>query len=161
MTAKVTPAAVNKAAADYFVRDNRVVGTFIPDDKPERAPVMVTPKLEDVLKNAAFKEEGDTAEAFDVSQANIDARTERLTINGIKTALLPKKTRGRTVTVMTHFNYANLDAVRGNRLLDTLIEPMLSRGTADMDRTAISDELTKLKVQAHVYDDARKRSESH
>ena len=89
-TAKVTPADVNTAAATYFVRDNRVVGLFIPDDHPKRAPYMTTPDVKDVIAKATFKEEGDQAEAFDASQANIDARTERLRIGGLEVALLPK-----------------------------------------------------------------------
>ena len=45
---------------------------------------------------------GDTAvaagEAFDPSPANLDARTQRFTLpNGMKVALLPKKTRGEAV----------------------------------------------------------------
>ena len=101
-TAKVTPDAVNTAAATYFVRDNRVVGLFIPDDHPKRAPYMTTPDVKDVIAKATFKEEGDQAEAFDASQDNIDARTERLRIGGVEVALLPKKTRGRTVTVLSN-----------------------------------------------------------
>ena len=58
-TAKVTPDAVNTAAATYFVRDNRVVGLFIPDDHPKRAPYMTTPDVKDVIAKATFKEEGD------------------------------------------------------------------------------------------------------
>ena len=149
-TAKVTPADVNKAAETYFVRDNRAVGVFIPDEKPQRAPYMTAPKLSDVLKNATFKKEGAVAEAFDVSQANIDARTEVTEINGVKAALLPKKTRGETVTVLTHFNYGTLETVKGKRTLDSLIEPMLTRGAEGMDRTAISDKLTQLKVQGDI-----------
>lgn len=92
-TAKVTPDAVNTAAATYFVRDNRVVGLFIPDDHPKRAPYMTTPDVKDVIAKATFKEEGDQAEAFDASQDNIDARTERLRIGGVEVALLPKNAR--------------------------------------------------------------------
>lgn len=147
---KVSAATVDKAAATYFVRDNRVVGVFVPDDHPQRAPYMTTPKLADVMAHVQFKEEGDTAEAFDVSQANIDARTERLEINGIKVALLPKKTRGQTVTVSTHFTYGNLKTATGHSILDTLVEPMLSRGAPDLTRTQIADEMTKLKMEGDV-----------
>lgn len=150
-TAAVTSEAVNKAASTYFVRDNRVVGMFIPDDKPQRAPYMTTPDVKDVIARAHFKTEGDAAEAFDVSQANIDARTERLTINGVEVALLPKKTRGKTVTVMSQFNYGNLESARGKTVLNSLVEPMLSRGTADMTRTDISNAQTALKVQGGVF----------
>lgn len=149
-TARVTPDDVTTAAATYFVRDNRVVGMFIPDDHPRRAPYMTTPKVEDVLARAVFKKEGDAAEAFDVSQANIDARTERIEVNGVKVALLPKKTRGRTVTVITRFQHGNLESRRGKAVMNLLMEPMLSRGTADMTRTDIANTLTDLKVQGDV-----------
>lgn len=150
-TAKVTAKDVDTAAATYFVRDNRVVGYFIPDNVPRRAPYMVTPSVESVISKAVFKEEGDVVEAFDVSQANIDKRTERLEINGVKVALLPKKTRGATVTVLTRFGYGNLETARGNEVMNYLIEPMLMRGTDKMDRTAISDTMTRLKMQGDVF----------
>ncbi len=149
-TAKVTPAAVNEAAATYFVRDNRVVGKFIPDDHPRRAPYMTTPDVKEVIAKTTFKREGDVAEAFDVSQANIDARTERLSINGVDVALLPKKTRGQTVTVLTSFQYGNLETTTGKTVLNYLVEPMLSRGTDQMDRKHIADRQTELKVQGDV-----------
>ncbi|MCF0254598.1 MAG: insulinase family protein, partial [Duodenibacillus sp.] len=98
-TARVTPADVNRAAAAYFVRDNRAAGVFIPDAEPRRAPAMATPDVAGIVARASFKAEGDRAEAFDVSQDNINARTERLVINGVKVALLPKKTLGGTVEV--------------------------------------------------------------
>ncbi len=149
-TAKVTKDAVNTAAATYFVRDNRVIGMFIPDDHPKRAPYMTTPDVKDVIARATFKEEGDQAEAFDASQANIDARTERLSIGGIEVALLPKKTRGRTVTVLTNLQWGNLQSNTGKAALNVLIEPMLSRGAAGLDRKAIADARTELKVQGDV-----------
>ena len=40
-----------------------------------------------------------TGEAFDPTPANLDARTQRFTLpNGMKVALLPKKTRGEAVS---------------------------------------------------------------
>ncbi len=149
-TAKVTKADVDTAAATYFVRDNRVVGLFIPDDHPKRAPYMTTPKVEDVLAKAVFKETGDKAEAFDVSQDNIEKRTERMTVNGVKLALLPKSTRGQTVTVMTQFQYGNLESTAGKTVVNYLTEPMLSRGTEKLSRTDIANMMTQLKVQGDV-----------
>lgn len=149
-TARVTPEAVDTAAATYFVRDNRVVGYFIPDDHPRRAPEMKTPDVAEIMAGATFKTEGDVAEAFDVSQANIDARTERLTINGVNVALLPKKTRGQTVTVLTRFRYGNLKTATGNGVMNMLTEPMLMRGTDALTRTQISDKMTQLKMQGDI-----------
>ncbi len=149
-TARVTPAAVDAAAATYFVRDNRVVGSFIPDDHPRRAPALTTPDVKSVIASATFKTEGDAAEAFDVSQANIDARTERFKIGDVDVALLPKKTRGQTVTVLTSFKYGNLKAAEGRSVLNYLVEPMLSRGTRDLNRKEIADRQTELKIQGDV-----------
>ncbi len=149
-TARVTAADIDAAASTYFVRDNRVVGMFIPDDHPRRAPYLATPDVKDVIAKAEFKTQGDVAEAFDVSQANIDARTERLKINGVDVALLPKKTRGQTVTVLTSFRYGNLETTQGKTIINYLVEPMLSRGTSAMDRRQIADRQTELKVQGDV-----------
>lgn len=149
-TARVKPTDVDQAAATYFVRDNRAVGTFIPDEHPKRAPFMQTPKVEDVLSGVQFKEQGDQVEAFDVDQSNIDARTQRIEINGVKVALLPKQTRGRTVTVMTRFEYGNLKTAEGKQALNALIGSMLSRGTQDMNRTDIANAMTALKMQGDV-----------
>lgn len=149
-TAKVTADQVNTAAATYFVRDNRVVGVFIPDDHPKRAPYMTTPDVKEVIAKATFKEQGDQVEAFDPSQANIDARTERLRIGGMEVALLPKKTRGRTVTVLMNMQWGNLESNRGKAALNMLVEPMFSRGAEGLDRKAIADARTELKVQGDV-----------
>lgn len=70
-----------------------MVGLFIPDDHPKRAPYMTTPDVKDVIAKATFKEEGDQAEAFDASQDNIDARTERLRIGGVEVARAQENAR--------------------------------------------------------------------
>jgi len=146
-TAAVKPADVDKAAAKYFVRDNRVVGMFIPDDNPKAAPSMTRPNVKDVIAGATFRAEGDVAEAFDTDHANIDKRTERLTINGIKVALLSKRNRGRTVTVATDFRYGNVETLSGHGIMDVLVGPMLMRGTDTKDRNQISELMTNLRMQ--------------
>lgn len=71
------PQEVSDAWSRYFVRDNRVVGIFIPDDQPRRAQMSPTPSLDEVLSKYEFKAEGQEAEVFDSSAANLNARTER------------------------------------------------------------------------------------
>lgn len=149
--AKLTQEAVNRAAQTYFVRDNRVVGEFIPDDKPQRAPEMTTPALADVLSGAHFSEAGDTGEAFDVSQENIMRRTERFQVGDVAVALLPKKTRGKTVTVIASFQYGNLKAAQGKSVVAGMLEALLTRGAEGLDKNAIADRLTELKVQGDVF----------
>ncbi|HBZ58561.1 MAG TPA: insulinase family protein [Sutterella sp.] len=146
-TAAVKPADVDKAAATYFVRDNRVVGMFIPDDNPKAAPAMTRPNARDVIASAKFRAEGDVAEAFDTSHDNIDKRTERLEINGVKVALLAKRNRGRTVTVASDFRYGNVKTLTGHGVMDVLVGPMLTRGTDTKSRDQISELMTNLRMQ--------------
>ena len=86
----VTPAQIDAAAAKYFVRDNRVVGLFVPDDHPKRAEIAQAPSAEELISRFTFKETGAEVEAFDSSQDNIDKRTQIIEVGGVKTALLPK-----------------------------------------------------------------------
>ena len=87
----VTPAQIDAAAAKYFVRDNRVVGLFVPDDHPKRAEIAQAPSAEELISRFTFKETGAEVEAFDSSQDNIDKRTQIIEVGGVKTALLPNR----------------------------------------------------------------------
>ena len=79
--------------------DQPHAGRFIPTDTVDRTEVPGKPDiaaLVDGYKGRAMVAQG---EAFDPSPANIEARTERFTLpNGLKGALLPKKTKGGMVS---------------------------------------------------------------
>ena len=62
---QITLAQVDAAATKYFVRDNRVVGTFIPDEAPRRAVVPQAPTAAQVLASYTPQEKGDAGEAFE------------------------------------------------------------------------------------------------
>lgn len=146
IVAAVTPEQATAAAKRYFVRDNRTVGLFIPTTDIRRAEIPTAPSAEDLLKNFTFKTASDAGEAFDVSQANIDARTEVVDVGGLKAALLPKKTRGNTVSVQYRFLNGNLETAEdGARSM--MMGAMLTRGTAKHDRQQIDDLFTKLKME--------------
>src|SRR5262249_2094072 len=89
---------VQKVATQYLKPSNRTLGVFLPTAKPDRSEVPPPVLAADVVKD--YK--GDAAiaagEAFDPSPSNIESRTKRSALpNGLKVALLPKKTRGGTV----------------------------------------------------------------
>ena len=141
----VKPAEVDAAAAKYFVRDNRVVGLFVPTDEPKRAEIAQAPTAEELLSRYTFKEEGADVEAFDPSQDNIDRRTIVADVGGIRTALLPKKTRGNTVVVKMRFKVGgNKDLARS--AIPMLAGAMLTRGTKTMTRDQIEDAFTLNKI---------------
>jgi zinc protease len=146
----VTPEKVRDVAKKYYRRDNRTVGYFIPEDNPLRAEITPSPALAEVMKNFKPKEATSRAEAFDSSQANIDARTKRFDIGGLKVALLPKKTRGETVNVSLALRIGNLKDLQGQRAASDFAGRMLSRGTTKYTRSQLADEFDKLKVSGRV-----------
>ena len=79
----MTPQEVSDAWSRYFVRDNRVVGIFIPDDQPRRAQMSPALSLDEVLSKYEFKAEGQKAEVFDSSAANLNAYISALHFAGM------------------------------------------------------------------------------
>ncbi len=144
---KMTPEDVMAAWKRYFVRDNRVVGTFIPDNNPQRAQMTPAPTLDEVISAYKFNEQGHEAEAFDSTPANLNARTERFAIGDVQVALLPKKTRGETVVVRTQFRYGNMQSRSNKRAIAALMGSMLERGTKTMTREEINDAFTKFQIE--------------
>jgi zinc protease len=147
----VTAADVQRVALDYLKRSNVTVGEFIPDAAPDRAPV---PPLVDVA--ALVKDyKGDAAttagEAFDTSIANLDARTQRFTLpNGMKVALLPKKTRGESVNFVLSLHFADEKSAFGRKADGQYTGSMLIHGTTRQSRQEIEDALDKLRAKVHV-----------
>ncbi|HRA23954.1 MAG TPA: pitrilysin family protein, partial [Usitatibacteraceae bacterium] len=147
---KITPEMVAKAAAAYYRRDNRTVGIYVPEDAPQRAEIPPAPTVAEVMKDFKGKAQVAAAEAFDPSQANIDARTKRLEFGGLKVALLAKKNRGETVNVTINLHMGDEKSLFGQKTVAGLAGQMLSRGTTKLTRTQLSDELERLKVSGRV-----------
>lgn len=147
---KVTAQQVAAASRKYFVRDNRTVGFFLPDDAPQRAEMPPTPAVEEVMKDFKPKTATSTAEAFDPSQDNIDKRTKIVEMDGIRVALLPKKNRGETVNVSISLDIGNEKDLFGQRVNASMAASMLSRGTTRFTRAQLSDEWERLKVSGRV-----------
>ncbi|MDB5766799.1 MAG: pqqL [Collimonas fungivorans] len=143
---KVTSAQVAAAAAHYFTRDNRTVGMFLPEDQLQRADVPAAPSAAELLKDYKPQQGIADGEAFDPSQANIDARTQRSQVGGLKLALLPKKTRGATVTVKLNLQWGDEKTLFGKKMASELMNAMLMRGTTSLTREQLSDEFSKLKI---------------
>ena len=71
---------------------------FIPDGSPIARPSRRAVDIAALVKDYKGDASVAAGEAFEATPANLDARTQRFTLpNGMKVALLPKKTRGDTV----------------------------------------------------------------
>ncbi len=144
--AQLKTAQIDEAARRYFVRDNRTVGYYVPDDAPRRAEIAAAPTPAERLADYKPTTTNAAAEAFDPSQANIDKRTQRLAFGDIKVALLPKQTRGDTVHVQTNFRWGDEKTLNGRIIAGELAGSMLARGTSKMTRQQIADEMTRLQM---------------
>ncbi|WP_426162429.1 M16 family metallopeptidase [Pseudoduganella sp. R-34] len=144
--ASVTGQQIMQAAERYYRRDNRTVGTFLPDDAPQRALIGTAPTAAELLR-AYRGEAGKQAGAyFDTSHDNILARTQLTQVGGLKLALLSKKNRGETVTVELQLHWGNENTLFGKQTVATAVNAMLMRGTSKYTRAQLADEMAALKI---------------
>ncbi len=145
------PADVQRVALEYLKRSNETVGEFIPDPSPDRAPVPPTVDVLAMVKDYKGDAAQTAGEAFDPSPANLDARTQRFTLpNGMKVALLPRKTRGEAVSFQVALHFGDEKSVFGKASTGALTGGMLTRGTAKRSRQEIQDTFDKLRAKVAV-----------
>ena len=145
-TERVEAAEVAAATERYLRRDNRTVAVFLPEDKPQRAEVPPPLSVHDMLKNFTPHATLEAGERFDPTPENIDARTKVIHAGELKIALLPKKTKGGTVNVAMAFHFGDLQTLTGQMITRELTQDMLGRGTTNLSRQQIDDEMTRLKM---------------
>jgi zinc protease len=147
----VTAADVQRVALAYLKRSNVTVGEFVPDAAPDRAPVPPTVDVAAMVKDYKGDAAAVEGETFDTSIANLDARTQRYTLaNGMKVALLPKKTRGEGVNFTLALHFADEKSAFGRQADGQLTGAMLMRGTSKKSRQELEDALDKLRARISV-----------
>jgi zinc protease len=150
---KVTPEDVQRVAKTYLLQSNRTLGIFVPTDKPVRAEV---PKVSDeeiaaMTKDVKSGEALAVGEAFDPTPANIESRTKRGVIGGLKTAFLAKENRGDTVVVRLNLRMGDAKSLTNRSDAGGFAGQMLMLGTKNKTRLQIKDELDRLKAQGGVF----------
>ncbi|MFO1413728.1 MAG: pitrilysin family protein [Burkholderiales bacterium] len=143
----LTAADVQRVALAYLKPANRAIAMYLPDAAPDRAPpspsVDVAAMLRDYKGDAAVA----AGEAFAATPANLEARTRRFTLgNGMKVALLPKKTRGGTVKVALQVDQGDEQSLFGRAPQGGMMAAMLNRGTTRKSRQEIEDTLDRLRA---------------
>ncbi|HTQ37081.1 MAG TPA: pitrilysin family protein, partial [Steroidobacteraceae bacterium] len=149
-TQKMTAQQVRDAAAKYFLRDNRTVGVFEPEENPQRAVMPPVGTAAELLKDYHPQATTSVAEAFDPSPDNIDRRTRHVTVGGMRIALLSKKNRGETAFFDMSLPSGDAKSLFGQRAVGQLAAAMLMRGTTRYNREQLADEFSKLKVSGGV-----------
>ncbi len=152
---KVTPEDVNRVASTYMIRSNRTAGLFEPTKEVERATVPGTPNIAEMIGDYAGRADVVQGEEFDASPEGIESRLEREKLSsGIKVTLLPRKTRGSSVTFRLNLRYANLKDLRGLAVAAKMLPQLLDRGTENFTRQQINDELNNYRAEMSVSGDA-------
>ena len=146
-----TATDIQAAALKYLKPSNRTLGEFVPNAKPDRTEVPVVADVSAVLKN--FKGDAPIApgEAFAATTENIEKRVKRGEIaGGMKTALLPKKTRGESVSAQIILRFGDEANLKGQRVAAQMLGQMLMRGTKMKTREQLRDAIDNLKASISV-----------
>ena len=144
---QVTTADVQRAADTYLKPANRVLGMFLPTAKPDRAAIPAAPDMTAALNAYRSNENVDAGEAFDPTPQNIEARVIRRTLaNGIKVALLPKKTRGGSVVASLTLYWGDEKSKTDRGPSCGLAGGLLMRGSRKHTRTELRDAFDRLKA---------------
>ena len=148
MIEALTAEQVQTVAKKYFLRNNRTVGLFIPTEKAERVSVPEAPDLAKLFKDYKGRAQVAAGEAFDVDPLAIEKRTERGELfPGYQYALLPKKTRGESVTLMMSLRFGDENSLKGRVGAAELVGAMMQRGTESKTYQQLQDTLTKLRAE--------------
>ena len=148
---KMDAATVQAAAVKYLKASNRTLGRFIPTDSADRTEVPEKAEVAAMLKGYTGRAAVSQGEAFDSSPSNIEVRTQRFTLpNGLKAALLHKKTKGASVSATMQLRLGSEASLKGKSHIGEFAASMLLSGTDSMTRQEIKDHFDKLKAQVSV-----------
>jgi zinc protease len=143
---QLTPEECTQAAQAYLTRNNRTLGMFLPSETSERIQMPSKPNLEELLANYAGRGAIEQGEQFDPDPSAIEARTVRGVLStGIKTAWLPKKTRGNSVNIDINLRYGNEQSLFAYVTAIEFMPEMLMRGTKKLNHEQLVDRLDDLK----------------
>ena len=143
----VTLDQVNSVAAAWIKASNRTLGRFIPTGVPDRAPLATRTDPEGQLKDFKPRATVAAGETFDSTPAGLDKRSQVFTLpNGMKLALLPKKTKGGTVEMRFNLHFGSLDSLHGKRGAAAATGIIIGTGTETKTRAQLSDAFDALKT---------------
>ena len=144
---KVTLADVQRVAEAYLKPANRVLGVFLPTPQPDRAAIPAAPDLQAELEALRGGEGVKLGETFDPSPQNIEKRLQRAELsNGIRTALLPKRTRGGRVVANLTLHWGDEQRLMNRDVACDFAGAMLLRGTQKKTRAELKEAFDRLNA---------------
>jgi zinc protease len=148
----IKTADVQRVALQYLLPDNRTLGLFIPTAQPQRPPAPAFADAEPMVKDYKGDAPVVAGEVFEATTPNIESRAKRITLaNGMKVAMVPKRTRGGTVNALMLMRFGDEKSLFGTETLGELTLEMLDRGAGGMTREQIRDAFDKLKARVNFF----------
>lgn len=138
---QVSAKDVDRVARAYLQPTNRTVGLYIPSEQVQRTSIPQVESLADMIGEYQGREEAALGEEFDVDPEKIEERTKRVSIEGLKAALLPKKTRGSSVVLRLTLRYGTEKTLFGQIKAAEFLPVMMTRGTKQLSRQQLQDQL--------------------
>ena len=145
---------VQRVTSAWLTPANRTTGRYIPTEAPRRAPGATELDIAALVADYKGRDEAAAVDTFDASPANIDANTQRETLqlpNGeLRLALLPKPTRGERVEARMVLRFGDVDELKGKREVSEAVAELLHHGTRTMSRQEIQDRYNALRASVAV-----------
>jgi zinc protease len=140
-------ADVQRVAQHYLQSSNRTLGQFVPTSMPQRTVIPSTPDLALMLADYRGKAEVSQGEAFVLTPSFIEERTMRARLpGGARLVLIPKKTRGQTVSGQITLEMGDEKSLAGRASALEIAASLLTRGAGQRSRSEISSALDALKM---------------
>jgi len=147
----VTSDDIVRVAKLYFKPSNQTVGYYMPDANPDRTVVPDAGNLGAVLANIKSSVNIAHGEAFDPTPANIESRLTRSKLsNGMKVAMLNKKTENNMVTATVELRFGDDASLKGQNAAASFAGSLLSAGTKSKTRQQLADDMQKLNARIAV-----------
>ena len=143
----VALADVQRVAEQRLLGSNRTLGIYLPTEKPLRAPAPAKVDVQQTMKDFKPQAAAGKVEIFEATPANIDARTQRFDVGGVKLALLAKGTRGGAVHAALTLHFGDESSLNGQGEVADAVASLLDKGTATLTRQQVQDRLDELKTE--------------
>jgi len=143
-------ADVQRVAEQYLLPANRTLGTYLPTDKPVRAPAPARADLAQALQGFKPQAAAAKVESFEATPANIDTRTQLVSFRGVKAALLPKGTRGGAVQAVLTLRFGDEASLVDQGDVAAAVAQMLTKGSKTLTREQVQDRFDELKTDLSV-----------
>ena len=139
---------IQRVATHYLKSSNATRGLFNPTSQVDRTQIPETPDIASLVEGYQGREAIAQGESFEATPENIESRVQRMKLDqGMDLAILPKQTRGASVSGRLDFYWGSEQALSDpmTRLAADLLPELIMRGSSTLNYQQVQDRLDALK----------------